>query len=247
MSLTRPLLTIAAVLALAAPALGAPGDCRLIRGATTPDDLGDDVSVCRQDVWIHQADIKAGNAAAIGQDTSPSWDTTRPTASVQSGAGGGYLNPAAVSQNVLSRSDPRATPTFRGTFTGNLDNIAATLYLFNPGRQTSPNQGAWIRLSIDGFVVYQSSAVDRTPLATAGNALQKTEFALTDIYDRMRALRIETGSETTHAVELQISGWFSANDNSVYVYDTTEAPAGLVFNLEPTSLNAFSTRIRVTG
>ena len=46
---------------------------------------------CTQQVWFADSGTKAGNAAATGAATYPSWDTTAPTTSVQGGAGGGFL------------------------------------------------------------------------------------------------------------------------------------------------------------
>lgn len=74
-----------------APALAThgppPPGCRQIRGAETAEDHGDDASVCRQDVWMHRANTRVGNLAGPGLDTVPSWNTTKPTASLpESGA-----------------------------------------------------------------------------------------------------------------------------------------------------------------
>ena len=225
-------------------ALAANGDCRLIRGASTPDDPSDDVRICRQDVWIHQADSKLGNAPAfglpVGGTAYPSWNTTAPTASVQSGAGGGYAGLGAYTQN-LGRPDPKGAVTFRGSFTGNLENIAATLYLFTPARQAEATQAVWLRLSIDGTTLYETGATaDRTPLSPGGDAVLKTNFAFVDIYNAMEALGLQTGENAAHTVELVISQWFTVNDNGVYVYDTTEVPSGLKFNLEQGGLGSFA-------
>ena len=247
MPFARTFALFVALLALAgSSALAAPGDCRLIRGAETPDVVTDDVSACRQDVWLHQAQTKAGNAAAVGQGTYPSWNTTKPTASVQSGAGGGYANLAAVNQNA-GRADGRSAATFQGTFTGPLDNLAATLYVFNPGRQAGPDQAVWMQLKVDNQVLYQSGAADRTPLVSAGNAVFKTDFAFENVYAKLQELGVAGDASTVHNVELMISGWFSANDNSIYVYDTSEVPAGLVFNAEPTLLSTFTKRIDLSS
>ena len=243
---TARFLGLLALLALTSTtALAAPGDCRLIRGATTPD-TADDVSVCRQDTWLHQASTKVGNAAALGQGTYPSWNTTKPTASVQSGAGGGYLAAAVIGQNV-SRTDGRGVPTFVGTFTGNLDNIAATLYLFSPARSVEATQAVWLRLKVDGEILYQTgAAADRTPLVPGGDAVLKTDFAFSNIYTAMESRGMDLTADRAHNVELIVSQWFTANDNAVYVYDTSEVPAGLVFNLEVNPLKAF-TKFAATG
>ena len=228
---------VLAVLALSPATAGAAvGDCRLIRGASTPD-TADDVQICREDVWIHQSSTKAGNAAGVEGAPAggyPSWNTTRPTASVQSGAGGGYLALAAYSQNA-GRYDGRAATTFRGTVTGHLDNLAATLYLFTPARSIEPTQAVSLRLMIDGQLVYVTGdTADRTPLEPAGDAVMQTRFAFEGLHAKMAELGLDTGG--VHTVELVVSQWFTVNDNALYVYDTTEVPAGIVFNLEAAAL-----------
>ena len=249
MPAARSFLVLAALLVVTVTAAGAaPGDCRLIRGATTPE-TEDDVSICRQDVWIHQAATKAGNLAASGAPNAgdfPSWDTTQPTVSVQSGAGAGYLSLAAFSQNV-NRYDGRAATTFRGSFTGHLDNMALTLYLFSPARQIDPTQAVSLRLTIDGVTAYQTGAeADRPPLSPAGDAVLQTQFAFDNIHKKMEALGITGAPDTEHTIELVISQWFTVNDNAIYVYDTSEVPAGIVFNLESSPIKAFPGRIDVS-
>src|SRR5688572_27465302 len=83
-TLSLPVLFAATLIAPAASA--ASGDCRLIRGTSTPSDTTDDVSVCRHDVWIHRAATPVGNLAGVGADASPFWNTTKPTSSMQQGA-----------------------------------------------------------------------------------------------------------------------------------------------------------------
>lgn len=242
--ITRLLLIAMAVLMASTAALAAPGECHLVRGADTAD-VADDVSVCQEDVWIHQADTKAGNLPAFAEPAGafPSWDTNAPTESVQAGAGGGFLAAAPYNQNV-DRTDPKAAPTFRGTFTGPLDNMGVTLYLFAPGRQIDPTQAVHLTLNIDGEMVYQTGGeADRTPLQPAGDAVLKTDFAFTNIYNAMERAGLDTSPEAVHDVELIVSQWFSVNDNAVYVYDTTEVPAGIQFNLAPKPLKVFSTKL----
>ena len=83
----RRLLLVLAVLAIAAPSLAEEAACYY----KAVDELGDPVgpAYCTQDVWFHQGQTKAGNLAATGQTPSPKFATTKPTASVQSGAGAG--------------------------------------------------------------------------------------------------------------------------------------------------------------
>ena len=239
---TRVSALVVLLMLSATAAFAASGDCRLIRGADTPTDTSDDVSICRQDVWFHQAESKAGNAAAFGQGTYPSWNTTAPTASVQSGAGGGYLAAAVIGQNV-ARDDSRGVPTFKGSFTGTLDNLGVTLFLFNNARTAEPTQAVWLQLNIDGETVYQTGdTADRTPIVPGSDVTLRTDFAFTNLHNAMAAKGLDTAPDAVHDVELIVSQWFSVNDNAVYVYDTSEVPSGMVFNLEAAPLKAFSAK-----
>ncbi len=223
----KPLaLALGAALSLTAlPAAAADGDCRQIRGAATTT-TADDVQVCQQDSWLVEADSKVGNQAS----TVPTWDTSAPTASVAAGAGGGYLGLAAVAQQT-GRHTQQNDATFEGTFTGDIDTIAWTMYLFTSARQADATQAVSLQLQIDGKTVYLTGeTADRTPLSAGGNAVQKTEFTFTNVYAAMEKAGVQLGDGVEHTVRLSVSQWFSVNDNAVYVYDTTEAPSSVVFN-----------------
>jgi hypothetical protein len=218
-------LALSAALALTAlPAAAADGECRLIRGADT-ETTTDDVEVCQQDSWIAESDNKVGNVA-----TTPTWDQTAPASSVASGAGGGYLGAAVLSQRT-ERHNPQNDTTFAGTFTGNLDTITWSLYLFTTARQINPDQAVALKLTIDGTVVFLTGdEANRTPLRSGGNAVQVTDFTFTNLHAAMERKGLTLGDDVEHTIELSIAQWFSVNDNAVYVYDTTEAPSSVVFN-----------------
>ena len=226
-------------LALGLPAFGQEASCRLIRGANTPSDTTDDVQVCRQDVWFHQANTKLGNAAASGQGSFPTFNTTKPTASVTTGAGGGYVGSSATHQNG-EPFDPRLTATFDGTFTGDIDTLAVTMYMFNPPEdaQSLPTYAVNARLIVDGEEVYAvgGAEVKRSP---GGQAARRIDFAFTNLYDSLKSLGL-TGANRQHQVRFQVQGTGLATEAAVFVYDTSEVPSGLIFNIEPENLSAYT-------
>ena len=222
----RAALAALATLASAVPASSAPGDCRMIRGTETPDTATDDVSVCRQDVWFHQSELKVGNVDGARDRPSPSWNTTQP-GSLAGGNGAAYAATTAANPINGGRSKPNATTTFVGTYTGALDNVAITLYGVHPGRpQLRP--ALEYRLIVDGEEVYGDRRVD-LPKATYNQAVTKSTLALTNIHKRLVALG-KAGDTTLHNITLTITSGYMTNDPFVALYDSKETPSGIVFN-----------------
>jgi len=219
-------------------ALAADGDCRLIRGANTPEDPTDDVEVCRQDTWFHLTGSKVGNLAATGNQDFATFDTTKPTASVQSGAGGGHLA-NEFTQYVLAQDDPAHSAWFEGTFNGKIDNLAVELYLFTGQNLILGSYGLLTTLIVDGNTLYQSDFVagDVANLSSGGDAVQKINFAFTNVYDTLLAHGLAGADQ--HTVQLSVSPYF-IGDDAIYVYDTSEVPSGMIFNLEPAGLGTYS-------
>jgi hypothetical protein len=216
-----------------------PGECRLIRGANTPDDPTDDVHVCRQDVFFHQAENKFGNAAALDQDDFPSFDNVKPDESVTTGAGGGYLGSSATHQNG-EPFDPKLTATFDGTFTGDMDNLAVTMYMFNPPEdaQALPTFAVNSRLIVDGeeIAVAGGAEVKRSP---GGDAVFRIDFAFVNIYSTLEAFGLN-GHDREHQIRFQVQGTGLGTEAALFVYDTSEVPSGMIFNLEPEHLGSYT-------
>jgi hypothetical protein len=217
-------------------AFAANGDCRLIRGADTPNDPTDDVSVCRQDTWIHQASLKPGNLAATGNDAYPSWNTTAPTQSAQQGAGGGYLA-NSVAHQLVEQNDPHASATFAGHYTGTLDDLAVELYAFVSPIQTGDLD---IGLLVDGQDVYQGDVVPVKMVTTSTQQLVTYRFAFTNLYKALEDNGTANSATTAHSITLAVSGTYVVDDNTLFVYDTSEVPSGLIFNLEPGGLTPYT-------
>lgn len=231
----RILAASALVLAFGPPVGAQEASCRLIRGADTPLDPTDDVEVCRQDAWFHQAQTKFGNAAAFGQGSFPSFNTTKPTASVTTGAGGGYLGSSATHQNG-NPYDPQLTATFDGAFTGDFDNLAVTMYMFNPPEdaQSLPTYAVNTRVAVDGQAILESGGneVKRSP---GGQAVTRIDFAITGLYAALKDLGLN-GAGREHQVRFQVQGTGLATEAALFVYDTSEVPSGMIFNIEPENL-----------
>jgi hypothetical protein len=198
------------------------------------DEAGEPVgpAFCTEDVWFHRAETLAGNIAAAGAGSFPSWSTEAPTQSVQDGAGAGFLTVGPPRQLASDpESDPYTGATFEGTYTGNLDNLVVELFMFAPATAASDtgNFVGSIELEIDDTLVLWPTQVD-VPLESGGDAVMKTKFAITDLHEAMGIEGLETGDDVEHTIRFFFSGFGLASGTAVVVFDTTEVPSGMTFN-----------------
>lgn len=214
-------LGLAAGAALAAPA-GAETSCF--------QPVADGPEFCTQQVWFTTGDSKAGNLAAAGATGYPSWSTEAPTQSVAQGAGGGYATMGAPRQ-LNGESDPAMGALFKGTFTGDLENLAVTMYLFAPGRDSAAGWYGGVDVVVDGTVVHTADA-DGIPLTSGGNAVQKVDFAVQGLHKWITKAGLETGPDVVHEVELFVTSYALASTTALIVYGTTEVPSSMTFNVE---------------
>jgi hypothetical protein len=217
----RPLLVLVLVLALVAlPAAAEPendGCYQLVE---------EGVRYCTSEVWFTPAETKVGNLGATGATGFPTWDDTEPSASVTAGAGGGYAANGAFRQ-LDGTTDPEVVATFVGTHAGPIDNVDVELYLFAPGRQSESTFSASGDLLVDGEPVASFDQTD-LPLKPSGSAVLTTGFAFTGVGAAMERRGIDPEAE--HDLTVHVTGFAIATTSSVIVYDTTEAPSGMVFN-----------------
>lgn len=237
MRTARITLLLLTALIAASPAVADDGDCRLIRGADTTEDTTDDVEVCRQDVWFHQAATKLGNLSATEVDTAPSWDTEAPTASSQEGGGAAYVASRPGNSSSLG-NEYRAT--FTGTFTGTIDNAAFTFYASNAYYFLGQAWDVQLHLLIDGEIVAQrAEAGTELPWQAVTDQYGKVSVAVTNLYEMMTLLGMDTDPETEHTVTLKITTHFWGDGNAVFLYDATDFPSGAIFNLETDKLGPY--------
>lgn len=211
--------------------------CWLAEGAATSEDETDDREVCRLETWFHRAESPFGNVDGVALESFPTWDTTPPEQSVAEGAGGGYLSNSVL--DLAMPGDPNNAATFEGTFAGSLENMAVTLYAFVPGRSADgADHSTHIILYVDDMQLPLVDLGDQPVNTTAGgHAVLKLDFAFTGIHDLLEGYGMDPGdAETEHQIRLQVASWYHARDESIYVYDTTEVPSGIVFNERPSEL-----------
>jgi hypothetical protein len=240
-ALTAALLCLALTAAPAALADEQADDERDCR-AVDPEDP-ESLLLCREDVWFTGPEEKAGNLNAFDLADLPTWDTEPPAESVTQGAGAGYLGTSGANAAFGANSRQTST-TIEGTFTGPIDNLAIEMYLFAPARQAASNYAMRLQVHIDGALVHISAEPDRGDLSSGGNAVLVTRFALTNILPIMQLYGLDLDQDAEHTITLSLAPWFIADDNSIMVWDTTEAPSGMVINHD--DLSGYS-MIPITG
>lgn len=241
-------IVLAGLAALSLVAAQAPADssCRQIRGAETPRDTSDDVEVCRQQVWIHQADTKVGNLAGSGSvtggedaDSVPSWNTEEPQTSAMNGSGATYATVRVA--DIVQPENEAWRPTFQGTFTGDIDTLKAEMFLSAPIYGGTGNDYPLLySLTIDGIPVAERSGEEFNVAIenTGQRGVSKITFALTGIYDVMESLGdfIDRGPDAEHTVKLTLINRYWGDGHTAFYYDATEVPSNLTFNVDPADL-----------
>jgi len=229
-------LAAAAIACSATTGWAASGDCRVIRPATATTA---EVSACRQDTWLHQGSSRFSNTVA-GSET-PSWNTSQPTGS--SDAGGIYFGFRPYT-TITGESSPQFQPTFTGTYTGVLDNIAATFYISNPVYQkagVAPTN--YYQLDIDGQTVWVNGSDDEeveTPETMVDDNVGHIDFAFIGLYDALKAKGIANDATTTHTITVTFINKYYGDGNFAMYYDSTNYPSGMAFNLEDEPLAGFT-------
>lgn len=190
-----------------------------------------------QQVWLHQAETKAGNLAALDLTQYPTWSEEAPTASVTDGAGGGYYAGFLHSQ-AAAAPDDLAGLTVIGESAGCLDTMLVELYAFLPTNRASINTPgeempltANIKLTVDGRELLWPAQLDlNTDANPHGDATYRLRFAITNLHASLT--RNGFDPEGTRELRLNINPQFVNTDHTLFVYDTVEVPATIRFNGE---------------
>lgn len=183
--------------------------------------------------------VKAQNVA-LGQGTIPSWSVEAPTQSVQQGAGCGYYENAVGGYAGANRTTLDAV--WAGTFDGNVDSVTVELHniAVAASRATGPFK-LRANLFIDGVDVIDPDApqIEIAPVPSDTHVSEELSFTVTGL-----GLLDEDGDGSqTRQFELVIRSL--SEEQSAWVWDTTEVPAGLTFNpAEPAATAVAAVRIR---
>ena len=154
------------------------------------------------------------------QGTVPTWDAEAPAGSVTDGEGCGYY------ENLLT--DDGATSPFKahweGTFTGNLETMTVELHRLLPASGASTTNVIGI-VTVDGIEVFNGD-IALQPVASETGASTMSKFSL-----RRLKFATEDGDGTTErTIRVTIDSY--NEQQSAWVWDTTEVPSGITFNPE---------------
>lgn len=170
--------------------------------------------------YFHCAgDTKSQNLSVALGDV-PSWDTNEPPGSVEDGEGCGFHDP------LLNANVPGPYPFYavwEGTFTGNLRDLAVEVHRLLPqSGATFPNRFV-LNLQVDGESRY-SGDINLTPEESSSGASHRMLFTLQGL-----GYATEDGDGTQErTIRLTLTSYNETQ--SIWVFDTTEVPAGITFN-----------------
>ena len=211
MRLTRLLVVVLLVASVAGPA--AAEDGRIHPNLRT------------ERVWFHCADAVKVQNAAYAQKKVPTWDASAPTQSVQQGAGCGYFENAAG--GWLGPNETTLDSVWEGSFTGNVDSLTVELHSIHASaaRATGPYVFR-ANLVIDGveYLDQDGPQFEVKPVPSSTRLSEMMSFTVTGL-----GLDSEDGDgQKVRRFRLVIR---SVNEEqSAWVWDTTEVPSGLTFN-----------------
>lgn len=187
-----------------------------------------------QELFFHcPADgVKVTNLAPITSGVA-SWNATKPTASVQSGAGCGFADPGGLAGTGM---ETIYDVPVKGTFTGNLDSLTVRFYDINVGPSRSTNSlTAALRVVIDGQSMFgMTTAATPAPAArpytitlkpSSSGASQLAEMTVTGLGFVEKE---GTPQDVEHTISIAVGG--TSDALSGWVMDTSETPSSIVFN-----------------
>jgi hypothetical protein len=226
----RVVLALAIAAAIAPQAIAAE-----VSGCVDPET--DELALDQQQVYVREADTKAGNLGALGVTGFPTWSEEEPAASVTEGAGAGYL---VNSQYFVTDDNAEHFGlTLEGAFDGCLDTMLVELYAFLPTNRTGTSgnleESAFtgiIQLEVDDELVAWPNELEMAMVDNPhGDATYQLRFALTDIHRAMLDAGVDPAGE--HTLKLNVNARYINTEHAVFVFDTIEVPAGILFNGEP--------------
>lgn len=170
-------------------------------------------------VYLH-----CGTAPKVGTQTTATygWNSTKPTASVTSGAGCGQVDSDKLAGDGISLT---------GTYTGLLDRLTIRMWVIDAGPvRAGVYSDLYINTSvdIDSGTVGGSGEMHVVPVASATGASRLVEISVTGI----GFTDVENAAHTgTHTITINLeSAPYLDGDQVGWVLDTSEVDSGLVFS-----------------
>ena len=104
------------------------------------------------------------------------------------------------------------------------------MYMLAPGKQQDPTYSLGYILEVDCKEIGRMGTVD-VPLQPDGQAALKASFILTDVPAAMQTAGVTTGDGIVHNIKLYLTAYPIATTTGVFVYDASEVPSGMRFNI----------------
>jgi hypothetical protein len=173
--------------------------------------------------YFHCAGSTKAQNVSYTQGQIPFWDPTPPPGSVQAGYGCGYYDPL-VNNATAGGQTVAFDAVWEGKFTGNLRDLTIELHRLLPAQgATLPNRLVVV-LTVEGTERLNNTNVVITPTASSTNASQSAKITVTGL-----GYAQEDGDGTTQRT-LRLTIRSFNETQSIWVFDTTEVPAGITFN-----------------
>lgn len=190
--------------------------CRVVDVNDTPDEPGDDVTLCEQQLFIRAGDAPLSNAA------SAVFSTEAPSAAPVGGAGlGGSVTDIAV------QGDPAHGLEVNGTFSGAVDSIDVEVHLLMPNG-AGGSHGTTPTIELDGFAV-PTGLVDTT-VTPGPHGTAVATFRIGDLLPLWEALQYSYDPAAEHTLRMNLSPFYFGDDGA-YLYDGTDVPSNVVLNV----------------
>ena len=229
----------------AIPVLVAVGVLAAVAGPATATHGGFHPTFREERVFYHcGGGTKLKNVDYAQGGLSP-WDTTPPAQSVEDGGGCGQLDPSALRNTQPSGGTTDAA--YGGTFTGNLQSMTVEMHLLahSPGNAPTDTMTVTPWLVIDGETfVADTTMLESVPMVSGNSgATRKIEFTITnlgkvteikDAEGNVTGLTLmglaKESADSEHEIQLNVRARGVGAENALWVWDTTEVPAGITFN-----------------
>jgi hypothetical protein len=173
-------------------------------------------------VYAHCGATKVGQ----GSLATYTWNATKPTASVTTGAGCGQLDSDKTAGDGIQLT---------GTYTGLLDKLTVRFWVIDAGPVRAGAYGEWFidtAIDVDGGAAGGSGEVHVTPVESSTGASRLVEISVTGI-----GLTDPKNADHTklHNIAINLeSASYLDGDQIAWVLDTSEVDSGVVFS--PASL-----------
>ena len=186
--------------------------------------------------FLCDGETKEGTLNATKNSQYPTWDTTKPTASVQSGAGCGQVDEFALSG---IRPETPFEFTAKGYYTGNIDSLTFRMNnIFVGGGRNGAASTLNIRVLVDGVSMFGNASTtnaagavsyEPSPRKVVIKPVMTGATGAVGLYEAtVRGIDLLTEDQNIeHEVVFNVT---STEPLNLWAWGNAEAPSGITFN-----------------